>query len=232
MKTPGLEKRFRVSMIRGPSVASWFSGCFLEVVPVMVSGICDNRVFITYQALEIQSYLFFYFLAALGLHCSTRAFSSCSEQGLLSSCGVRASHCGGFSCCRAQALGHICFSSCSKGSVALLHVGSSQTRDWTCAPCIGKWTLNHWTTRDVYRIVPGVYHTVQRLCYCLALFCILVIHQEINRKTLPSSSRYGYASSFFLYNLCSPPVSLVPNSLTQVPSFLSATIEKWVSDPW
>jgi len=158
----------------------------------MVSGICDNRVFITYQALEIQSYLFFYFLAALGLHCSTRAFSSCSEQGLLSSCGVRASHCGGFSCCRAQALGHICFSSCSKGSVALLHVGSSQTRDWTRAPCIGKWTLNHWTTRDVYRIVPGVYHTVQRLCYCQALFCILVIHQEINRKTLPSSSRYGF----------------------------------------
>ena len=32
-------------------------------------------------------------------------FSSCSEQGLLSSCGAWASHCGGFSCCRAQALG-------------------------------------------------------------------------------------------------------------------------------
>ena len=54
MKTPGLEKRFRVSMIRGPSVASWFSGCFLEMVPVMVTGICDNRVFITYQALGIH----------------------------------------------------------------------------------------------------------------------------------------------------------------------------------
>ena len=35
------------------------------------------------------------FLAALGLHC-TLAFSSCSGQG--------ASHCGGFSCCAAQAL--------------------------------------------------------------------------------------------------------------------------------
>ena len=34
-----------------------------------------------------------------------RLFSSCSEQGLLSSCGVRASHFDGFSCCRAQALG-------------------------------------------------------------------------------------------------------------------------------
>ena len=26
---------------------------------------------------------FFFFLAALGLHCSAQAFSSCSEQGLL-----------------------------------------------------------------------------------------------------------------------------------------------------
>ena len=31
-------------------------------------------------------------------------FSSCGEQGLLSSCGKQASHCGGFSCCGAQAL--------------------------------------------------------------------------------------------------------------------------------
>ena len=35
------------------------------------------------------------FLAALGLRCCTRAFSSC---------GVRASRCGGFSCCGAWAL--------------------------------------------------------------------------------------------------------------------------------
>ena len=49
--------------------------------------------------------LFIYlFLAALGLRCCTRVFSSCGEPGLLC-CGVRASHCGGFSCCRAWALG-------------------------------------------------------------------------------------------------------------------------------
>ena len=33
-----------------------------------------------------------------------RTFSGCSESGLLSNCGARASHCGGFSCCRARAL--------------------------------------------------------------------------------------------------------------------------------
>ena len=49
---------------------------------------------------------------------------------------------------------------------------SSQTRDWTDVPCIGRWILNHWTIR----VVPGysllykasffVYKTSweQRLC--------------------------------------------------------------------
>ena len=45
------------------------------------------------------------FLIALGLHCCMLAFSSCREWGLLSRCGVLASHCGGFSSCRARALG-------------------------------------------------------------------------------------------------------------------------------
>ena len=31
---------------------------------------------------------------------------------------------------------------------ALRHVGSSQTKDQTCVPCIGRQILNHWT-RDV-----------------------------------------------------------------------------------
>ena len=26
---------------------------------------------------------------------------------------------------------------------------SSSTKDQTCVPCIGKWILNHWTTRDL-----------------------------------------------------------------------------------
>ena len=44
------------------------------------------------------------FLSALGLHCFAWTFSSCSKEGLLSSWGVWASHCSGFSCCGAQAL--------------------------------------------------------------------------------------------------------------------------------
>ena len=46
-------------------------------------------------------------------------FSSCSGWGPLSSCGAWASHCRGFSCGRAQGLGHGGSSSCS--SWALEH---------------------------------------------------------------------------------------------------------------
>ena len=36
------------------------------------------------------------------------------------------------------------------GLIALWHVGSSQIRDQTRVPCIGRWILNHWTTREVH----------------------------------------------------------------------------------
>ena len=32
--------------------------------------------------------------------------------------------------------------------VTLQHVGSSQTRDWTCVPCVASWILSHWTARE------------------------------------------------------------------------------------
>ena len=70
------------------------------------------------------------------------AFSSRSELGLLSSCGVWVSHAGGVSCCGEQALG-------ARASVAALwHVETSQTRDQTCVLCIGRRILIHWPTRE------------------------------------------------------------------------------------
>ena len=44
---------------------------------------------------------------------AARSFSSCNEQGLLSSCSEGASHWGDFSCCGAWVLEHASFSSCS-----------------------------------------------------------------------------------------------------------------------
>ena len=86
----------------------------------------------------------------LGLHCYAQAFSSC---------GVWAFHCGGFFCCGAQALG-------TQASIAVSHglsncgtwisypaeCGISQTRDQTCVPCIGRWILHRWTTREVHNL--------------------------------------------------------------------------------
>ena len=40
------------------------------------------------------------------------------------------------------------------GLVALRRVGSSQIRDRTLVPCIGRWILNHWTTGEV----PDLWH--------------------------------------------------------------------------
>ena len=51
-------------------------------------------------ASSFQKNYYDYYFAALGL-CCCWVFSSCSEQGLLSSCNAWASHYGSFSCCRA-----------------------------------------------------------------------------------------------------------------------------------
>ena len=117
-------------------------------------NICWGRAFPL-----VKRVLFFFFLrfiylllALMGFHCCPRAFSSCSERELLPRCCTRASHCGGFSCCGARALGLV-------GSVAVtLRLGcskaggSSQTRDQTHIPCIVRGILNHWTTREAQNV--------------------------------------------------------------------------------
>ena len=62
-------------------------------------------------ALVNMYFLFFYFCLCWGF-VAARAFSSCRERGLLSSCGARASRCSGFSCCPAWAIERVGFSSC------------------------------------------------------------------------------------------------------------------------
>ena len=82
-------------------------------------------------------------LAVLGLCCCTRAFSSCSEQGLLSSCSAQASlvaeH--GLLGAWAQYLWHM-------GLAAPRHVESSRP-GMEPVLCIGRQILNHWTTTEV-----------------------------------------------------------------------------------
>ena len=92
-------------------------------------------------------------MVVLHLCCCMQTFSSCSTWV--------PHHCG-FSSCRVWALGHAGFSSCGsqaqyswfagsrvQGLVASQHMASSWTRDPTCVSCIGRWILNHWTTKEV-----------------------------------------------------------------------------------
>ena len=78
-----------------------------------------------------SSFIYLFISAALGLCCCMWAFSSCGKKGLLASCGVRASHCGGLSCCRARALEHMGsvivaqVLSCSAGHGNFLDPGSN-----------------------------------------------------------------------------------------------------------
>ena len=73
-----------------------------------------------------------------------------------SSFGAQASHCSGFSCCGPWTLTPKGFSICGPRAVEpdsvvvvralshpAQHVGSSQTRNRTHVPSLGRWTLNH-----------------------------------------------------------------------------------------
>ena len=70
-------------------------------------------MFLEHTSLKKCCKIILFVLAVLGLCCCTRAFSHCSERGLLFSCGVGASHFRGFSCYGAGGLGHMDFNSCS-----------------------------------------------------------------------------------------------------------------------
>ena len=51
------------------------------------------------------------------------------------------------------------------GWVAPWHVRSSWTRDWTRVPCIGRWILNHWATREA----PAASFEAPPMTPCLSL---------------------------------------------------------------
>ena len=103
------------------------------------------------------------FLAALGLCCCARAFSSSGQQGLLfvvvhgfliAVASFVVEH-------RLQVRG---LQQLWHTSLAVLrHVGSSRTRDRTHVPCIGRWILNHCATREVLKIPFESYKVLLKL---------------------------------------------------------------------
>ena len=118
-----------------------------------------------FQNCTIKNIIVFIYFGCAGSSLLCSLPSRYGEWGLLSTCGGRASHCGGFSrgalalwgasvlvaCrlrrCGSQALEHRCHS-CVPSWVALQHVGSSQTKDQMLISCMGRQILYHWATRE------------------------------------------------------------------------------------
>ena len=121
-------------------------------------------------------YLFYLFIfGCVGSLLLGAGFLQLWQAGATLRCGARTSHCGGFSCCGARALGTRAsvvvahgLGSCGSqaqqlwltgsrvqaqqswrmGPVAPRHVVSSRTRARTRVPCIGRQILNHCATRE------------------------------------------------------------------------------------
>ena len=134
------------------SICCYTSGsncCFLTCIQISLQLSNIQYSIIIFFFIILFMYSFIFGCAGSLLLCGL--FSSCSKQGLVSSCGLQTSHCSGFSCCGAQALGRTNFSSCGTGAQelwptaldALWHVGSSQIRDQTHDSCIGRRILYH-----------------------------------------------------------------------------------------
>ena len=79
-------------------------------------------------------------------------FSSCCKQRPISSCGAQASHWGGFSCYRAQALGMQASVVVARGLNWPVLVESLRKRDGTHVTCIGRQILNRWIARKVLAV--------------------------------------------------------------------------------
>lgn len=75
--------------------------------------------------------------------------ATCSKRGFLSRCSVRAPHCGALSCCEAWALEHAGLSCDAPALLPRSMWDLPGPGGRTCVPCIGKWTLRHWTTEEV-----------------------------------------------------------------------------------
>ena len=133
----------------------------------------------------------------LGLCCCEQAFCSCGKQGLLFTYVSQASHRGGFSCCRAQAVALMGFSSC--GSQAP-EPGLSNCGTRAQLPC-SMWDIPRLETELVSATLQGRFLTtgppgkpprevLDLSTSCLNMYCLLktihpIMHHDRGDLTHP-----------------------------------------------
>ena len=138
----------------------------------------------------------------------------------LSSCGVQASHCGGFSCCGARALECMGLSSCAHGlSCPIAHKILPDQGSNPC-PLHCRQILNHWTPRELQasdhiQCPPPILSGTQAKNPG-----ILADHSLFSS---PSSSPPGNPSSPTLRNTC----SLVPAPHLHDPQHLTVALSSF-----
>ena len=97
------------------------------------------------------------------------------------------------------------------GLVAPRYVGSSQTRDLTHVPCVGRWILNIWTTREVPEIcLPFFFFFFKLFCFFnKPNFCVhcLSFPQKAN---IFSESLFGKAAIWLHWFITSMDMNLTP----------------------
>ena len=114
--------------------------------------------------------------------------------------GARASHCCGFSGCRAQASGAQASVVVATGLAALQHVQSSQVMDQTRALGTGRLILIHCTTREVLK--PSSYHCdlltqwmIKPKCYHVRILVAVQSLSRVHSVTLWTAARQASLSS-------------------------------------
>ena len=98
-----------------PTDVSWPPTSVNSWLPNWVLTFRESNDFLFFFLFLLFIYFIYLFLAVLGLCCCARAFSSWRWAGATLHCGVQTSHCSGFSCCGAWALG-------ARASVVVAHM--------------------------------------------------------------------------------------------------------------
>ena len=114
-------------------LSAWRLGFFLKVsIPISHEWAAKILVFCCCWLFGV--FFFFFFFGCAESSLLGQLFSSCDKQGPLSTCGAQASDCGGFSCCRAWALGHAGSVAEAFGLSCLVACGIFLDRGWNSSP--------------------------------------------------------------------------------------------------
>ena len=117
----------------------------------------SNREHVIFIHLKFFIYLLFWlrwvFVAAHGLPLVAASISCCRLWCVGFSLWAFSMQRMGSGLSGLQELQLLALVAVAHGFVAPWHVESSWTRDRASVPCIGGWTLNHWTTREVWPLL-------------------------------------------------------------------------------